>query len=86
MDREQTFDFTGQQGPWEVVSAITSANILALADFLAGYVYQLPPFRWLNGLHKRIFAFCPGQLPDHPETEYQWGLRYDYIGPIHDMQ
>lgn len=82
-----TFDFTGQQGPWANSSAITDANILALADFLAGYVYQSSivsgdPARtvFTNGFS--LFAQDNYQITR--KLNINLGLRYDYIGPIHD--
>jgi len=35
-----TFSFDGYQGPWAGDPNITDGNITALADFLAGFVYQ----------------------------------------------
>ena len=82
-----TFSFDGYQGPWAGDPNITDGNITALADFLAGYVYQSSivtgnPERtvYTNGFS--IFAQDNFQVTRR--LNLNLGLRYSYSGPIHD--
>lgn len=79
------FIFNGLQGPWK--SLTIDNNVLSLADFLAGYVYQSTiaqgnPERFvtLNGFN--FFVHDSWQVTRRLNVNY--GLRYEYSGPIHD--
>jgi len=82
-----TFNFDGQQGPWASSANIPDGNVLALADFLAGYVYQSSivtgdPARtvYTNGFS----GFVQDNFQVTRKLNINFGLRYDYNGPIHD--
>ena len=82
-----TFSFTGYQGPWAGDPNITDGNITALADFLAGFVYQSSivtgdPARtvYTNGFS----FFGQDNFQVTRRLNINLGLRYDYMGPIHD--
>ena len=83
------FFFSGAQGPWAGLLSDTSfdSNIASLADFLAGYVYQSTIVR--GDQQRRVtmnsfdfFAQDSWQLTQKLSVNY--GLRYDYQGPLHD--
>jgi len=66
--------FRRPAGPLGLERQHPDGNVLALADFLAGYVYQSSivtgdPARtvYTNGFSR----VRPGQLPGHPQTEHQ---------------
>ena len=83
------FFFNGAQGPWSSLLNVPGydTNIASLADFLAGYVYQSTIVR---GNQERkvtmnsfdLFAQDTWQISQKLTLNY--GLRYDYEGPIHD--
>ena len=82
-----TFSFDCYQGPWAGDPNITDGNITALADFLAGFVYQSTivtgnPSRtvFTNGFS----FFGQDNFQITHRLNINLGLRYDYIGPIHD--
>jgi hypothetical protein len=82
-----TFNFNGAQGPWATSPDITDGNLLALADFMAGYVYQSSivtgnPARevYTNGFS----FFGQDNFQVTRKLNINLGLRYDYSGPIHD--
>ena len=83
------FFFTGAQGPWSPLLNASGydTNIVSLADFLAGDVYQSTIVRGnqerlvtLNSFS--LFGQDTWQLT--PQLTLNFGLRYDYEGPIHD--
>ncbi len=83
------FFFNGAQGPWSNLLNTPGydTNIASLADFLSGYVYQSTIVR---GNQERkvtmnsfdLFAQDTWQFSQKLTVNY--GLRYDYQGPIHD--
>ncbi len=83
------FFFNGAQGPWSGLlnSPGYDTNIASLADFLSGYAYQSTIVR---GNQERkvtmnsfdLFAQDTWQIS--PKLNLNYGLRYDYQGPIHD--
>jgi len=82
-----TFNFNGSQGPWATSPNITDGNLLALADFMAGDVYQSSivtgnPARtvFTNGFS----FFGQDNFQVTRKLNINLGLRYDYSGPIHD--
>jgi hypothetical protein len=83
-----TFNFNGSQGPWgNGGSNIMDGNLLALADFMAGDVYQSSivtgnPARevYTNGFS----FFGQDNFQVTRKLNINLGLRYDYSGPIHD--
>jgi hypothetical protein len=79
------FTFDGTQGPWANDSAF-SANAKALADFLAGDVStssiavgDAERFVRVNG----IDFFGQDQWQITRRLNLNFGLRYEYIGPLH---
>ena len=79
------FKFNGLQGPWKGMSI--DNNILSLADFLAGYVYQSniakgDPERFVTMNSFNFFIHDSWQVTRRLNVNY--GLRYEYTGPIHD--
>ena len=83
------FFFNGTQGPWSALlnNPDYDTNIAALADFMAGYVYQSII---LQGNQERkvtmnsfnLFAQDAWQVTRR--LNLNLGLRYEYQGPIHD--
>ena len=83
------FFFNGAQGPWKNLLNVSGydTNIASLADFLTGYVYRSTIVR---GNQERkitmnsfdLFAQDTWQVSQRLTLNY--GLRYDYQGPIHD--
>jgi hypothetical protein len=82
------FNFTGAQGPWSALqSSISDTNILSLADFLAGYVDTSTldvgdPKRQVFINTFSVFAQDAWKLTSRFTGNY--GLRFDYEGPLHD--
>jgi hypothetical protein len=82
------FYFSGAQGPWSALLNDSSfdSNVVSLADFLAGNVYQSTIVR---GNQERkvtmnsfdLFAQDAWQVTRRLNLNY--GLRYDYEGPLH---
>jgi len=85
------FYFTGTQGPWSGLlnDPTVDSNIVALADFMAGFVHQSTIMR---GNQERkvlmnsfdLFAQDAWQISRNLNLNF--GLRYEYEGPIHDGQ
>jgi TonB dependent receptor len=83
------FFFNGAQGPWNSLLNVPGydTNIAALADFLSGYVYQSTIVR---GNQERKVTMNSFDLFAQDTWQYSqkltlnYGLRYDYEGPIHD--
>ncbi len=80
------FDFTGAQGPWKNLT-VSDANILSLADFLAGYVNTATlqigdPKRQVFINTFDLFAQDAWKLT--PRFTVDYGIRFDYEGPLHD--
>lgn len=77
------FQFTGSQGPWNS----TDPNVNSLADFLAGYVSSSSivigdPERTVYVNSFNLFAQDTFQVT--PKLSLSYGVRYDYVGPLHD--
>ena len=80
-----SFSFSGTQGPWAADSAVNS-NVLALADYLAGYVSSSDiavgdPERFVRVNGFDFFAQDNWQVTRNLNVNL--GLRYDYMGPLH---
>jgi len=85
------FYFNGSQGPWNSLlnEPTFDSNIVALADFMAGDVYQSTIMR---GNQERkvlmnsfdLFAQDGWQMSRNLNLNF--GLRYEYEGPVHDGQ
>jgi hypothetical protein len=85
------FYFTGTQGPWSGLlnDPTVDSNTVALADFMAGFVHQSTIMR---GNQERkvlmnsfdLFAQDAWQITRNLNLNF--GLRYEYEGPIHDGQ
>ena len=85
-DSSGQFNFTGNQGPWSSLS-VSDTNILSLADFLAGYVDTSTldigdPKRYVYVNTFDLFAQDAWRLSSRFTLDY--GLRFDYEGPVHD--
>jgi hypothetical protein len=85
-----TFVFDGTQGPWANAASppADSTHIYALADFLAGYfdandtnIVQGDPKRQVFVNSFALFAQDAWQLS--PRLNVNYGLRYEYNGPMH---
>lgn len=80
-----SFSFNGSQGPWAGDPAFDS-NTLALADFLAGDVASSSiavgnPERFVRVNSFDFFGQDAWQVTRRLNLNF--GLRYDYIGPLH---
>jgi len=78
-----SFTFDGTQGPW----TSSDARVNALADFLAGYVKTSSialgdPDRQVFVNTFALFAQDSWQLS--PKLNVNYGLRWDYEGPLHN--
>ncbi len=80
-----SFSFDGTQGPWSGDTSVGS-NVLALADYLAGYVSTSDiavgdPERFVRVNGFDFFAQDNWQVTRNFNVNL--GLRYDYMGPLH---
>ena len=80
-----SFSFDGTQGPWAADTAVSS-NVLALADYLAGYVSTSDiavgdPERFVRVNSFDFFAQDSWQVTRNLNVNL--GLRYDYMGPLY---
>jgi len=80
-----SFSFDGTQGPWSGDTAVSS-NVLALADYLAGYVSASDiavgdPERFVRVNGFDFFAQDNWQVTRNLNVNL--GLRYDYMGPLY---
>lgn len=85
-----SFSFTGNQGPWcpsDGSGADCADPAIGLADFLAGYYSKATIVRG-NGertVYIDNFAFSvQDQWQLLPTLNINYGLRYEYMGPMHD--
>lgn len=83
--------FDGSQGPWANDPTITDPNVKSLADFLAGYlnpdtssIALGDPTRLVFVKTFNLFAQDTWQLSRKLTLDY--GLRWDYEGPLGDDQ
>ena len=81
------FRFTGGQGPWTSADNADN-NVLSLADFLAGYVDSSTlatgdPRRQVFINTFALFGQDAWKLT--PRLTLNYGVRYDYEGPLHDQ-
>jgi hypothetical protein len=82
------FVFDGSQGPWSSDTSVSS-NVLALADFLAGDVARSSiavgnPTRLVFVKTFALFAQDAWQF--NQKLTFNYGLRWDYEGPLGDSQ
>jgi hypothetical protein len=80
-----SFSFDGTQGPWAGNTAVSS-NVLALADYLAGFVSTSDiavgdPERFVRSNGFDFFAQDDWQVTRNLNVNL--GLRYDYMGPLY---
>jgi len=83
------FNFTGAQGPWSPLLSNPNfdSNVVSLADFLAGYVYQSSIAR---GSGERLvhlnsfYLFAQDAWQVTRKLNLNLGLRYEYQGSIYD--
>lgn len=85
------FFYNGTQGPWRSLLNVPGydTNIAALADFLAGYVYQSTILsgdirRQVDQNLSNLFAQDSWRL--HRDLNINLGLRWDFQGPMHNDQ
>jgi hypothetical protein len=85
------FFFNGTQGPWSSLLNVPGydTNVAALADFMAGYVYQSTI---LSGdvrrhVYQNLFnLFAQDSWRVARDLNLNFGVRWDYEGPMHDGQ
>ena len=80
------FRFTGGQGPWTSADSADN-NVLSLADYLAGFVDSATlatgdPRRQVFINTFALFGQDAWKLT--PRLTVNYGIRYDYEGPLHD--
>jgi hypothetical protein len=83
------FFFNGSEGPWSGLlnNPNFDSNIAALADFMAGYVYQSII---MEGDQERLVKmnsfnlFAQDSWQATRKLNVNLGLRYEYEGPLHD--
>jgi hypothetical protein len=85
------FYFTGAQGPWSALlnDPTVDSNVVALADFMAGFVYQSTIMRGdqeRNVLMNSFDLFAQDGWQISRNLNLNFGLRYEYEGPVHDGQ
>ena len=85
------FFFNGTQGPWRGLLSASGydTNIAALADFLAGYVYQSTILSGDIRRHvdQNLFnLFAQDSWRVSRQLNINLGLRWDFEGPMHDGQ
>jgi hypothetical protein len=85
------FYFTGQQGPWSGLlnDPTVDSNVVALADFMAGFVHQSTIMRGNQErkvLMNSFDLFAQDAWQVSRNLNLNFGLRYEYEGPIHDGQ
>jgi len=81
--------FDGQQGPWASDTSITDTNLLPLADFLAGYISPTSSSIAIGDPARQVFVntwdlFAQDSWQLTPKLNIDYGLRYDYEGPLHN--
>ncbi len=86
------FVFDGTQGPWAGSCGATPTAVcqdtLALADFLAGDVSKSSINIGNAERHVRVNAFSLFAGDNWQVTRklnFNWGLRYEYFGPLHSL-
>lgn len=86
------FTFDGTQGPWAApcaanpAAALCDANTVALADFLAGDVSTSSIA--VGDAERKVAVnafdfFAQDAWQVTPKLNINWGLRYEYFGPLH---
>lgn len=81
--------FDGTQGPWAGDPTVTDLNVLRLADFLGGYLNTGASSITLGNterlVHAKTFSlFTQDAWQVSPRLTFNYGLRWDYEGPIGD--
>jgi hypothetical protein len=83
------FTFDGSQGPWANDATITDNNVRSLADFLAGYFNPSETSIALGNPTRLVFVktfalFAQDAWQVNRKLTVNYGLRWDYEGPLHD--
>jgi hypothetical protein len=87
-DQRGTFVFDGTQGPWSKDTTVSDRRFLQLADFLAGYMDPGTTSIVQGDPKRQVFidswgAFAQDTFQLQPNFTLNYGLRYEYNGPIH---
>ncbi|HYM78027.1 MAG TPA: carboxypeptidase regulatory-like domain-containing protein [Candidatus Dormibacteraeota bacterium] len=83
-----SFTFDGSQGPWELCNVnCGDPNVFALADFLAGDVASSSIA--VGNAERKVVVngfdfFGQDSWQLSPRLNVNWGLRWDYFGPLHN--
>ncbi len=85
------FFFSGTQGPWSGLLGQSGydTNIAALADFMAGYIYQSTILS--GNVNRLVFQnlsnlFAQDTWQATRNLSLNFGVRWEYQGPMHDGQ
>jgi hypothetical protein len=81
--------FDGSQGPWANDPTITDPNVKSLADFLAGYLNPDTSSIALGNPTRLVFVktfniFAQDTWQISRKLTFDYGLRWDYEGPLGD--
>jgi len=81
--------FDGSQGPWANDATITDNNVRTLADFLAGDLNPSRSSIALGNPTRQVYVktfdlFFQDAWQLTPKLTVNYGLRWDYEGPLHD--
>jgi hypothetical protein len=84
--------FDGAQGPWtsaDLAAYGGDTNLLPLADFMAGYVSPTASSIAIGNPDRQVFVntfdvFAQDAWQITPKFSFNYGVRYDYEGPLHN--
>ena len=84
--------FDGAQGPWtseDLAPYGGDTNLLPLADFMAGYVSPTGSSIAIGDPERQVFVntfdiFAQDVWQVAPKLSFNYGIRYDYEGPLHN--
>lgn len=84
-----TLRFDGTQGPWANDPTVTDPNILSLADFFGGYFNPSRTSIALGDPTRLVFVktfalFAQDTWQVNHKLTFNYGLRWDYEGPLGD--
>jgi hypothetical protein len=81
--------FDGSQGPWSADTTFSDSRVKSLADFLAGYFNPSTTTIALGNPTRLVFVktfdlFVQDAWQVSRKLTVNYGLRWDYEGPLHD--